>query len=127
MYFEELSSNPFLPRILEVFDQNGDHAFSFQEFVLCLSVFSPRAPVDEKSRFLFRLYDQDNDGKISRSDLHLSLLRMIGNEVTPDEISLIVDKVFAESDVDRDGSIPFQEFEKNADFQNVMDKMSLYF
>jgi hypothetical protein len=69
---------------------------------------------------LFRLYDHDNDGKISRSDLHISLLRMIGNEITSDEISLIIDKVFAESDTDRDGSIPFQEFEKVSQWNIVM-------
>jgi serine/threonine-protein phosphatase 2B regulatory subunit len=42
---------------------------SFHKFLRLLSVFNPRTGTEEKLEFLFKIYDWDGDGKISRQDL----------------------------------------------------------
>jgi Ca2+-binding EF-hand superfamily protein len=126
--WEFLASNPFSPRILEVFDPEGDRLLNFQGFASCLSVFAPDSPIDKKTRFLFSLYDYDNDGMVSANDLTDVMQRCLGNYLTAAEIKLVVEKAIAEnSNIDRQGRITYEEFIKGIDLDEVMLRYTVMF
>lgn len=56
-------------------------------------------------REVFKLFDKDNDGKITRDEVK-SLLRALGRSTTPDEIQALINTV----DKDNSGTIELQEF-----------------
>jgi hypothetical protein len=53
---------------------------SFREFLLASATFSPAAPRDARAAALFRLYDADGDGRISRDDLLFVLSKTVSFE-----------------------------------------------
>ena len=68
----------------------------------------------QKLRFVFRLHDHNEDGLITRPELH----RMISLSLAEDQVAVNWDAVdrmsaalFLEADANRDGSINFEEFE----------------
>ena len=54
-------------------------------FVVCLCV------------VVFRVYDVDNNGKISRHELFKVLKRMVGTNINDEQLSQLVDKVILDS------------------------------
>jgi len=127
MAIPSLSSNPLLDRVLSVFDTNNDHNVDFREFVRALAIFSPDVDRKEKLHFTFKMYDIDGDGKISNRDLFRTLQIMVGSNLTDVQLQQIVDKTFIETDLDRDGFISFQEFEKIVTGSDYGDKLTLQF
>ncbi|XP_014826968.1 PREDICTED: calcineurin B homologous protein 2-like isoform X2 [Poecilia mexicana] len=79
----ELSENPIGDRIVGAFFQPGQETVDFPSFVRVLAHFRPTEknwtrdgvqpePANSRNRklkFAFQLYDQDRDGKISRTEL----------------------------------------------------------
>lgn len=127
MAIPSLSSNPLLDRVLSVFDTNNDHSVDFREFVRALAIFSPEVDKKEKLMFTFKMYDIDGDGKISNRDLFRTLQIMVGSNLTDVQLQQIVDKTFIETDLDRDGFISFQEFEKIVTGSDYGEKLTLQF
>ncbi|EEB12837.1 predicted protein [Pediculus humanus corporis] len=107
----ELRENPFRQRICEVFSNDGKGNLTFEDFLDLLSVFSEHAPRDIKVFYAFKIYDFDGDQHIGHKDLELALRLLTRNELTPEEISQVCEKVIEESDVDGDGKLSFMEFE----------------
>ncbi|MGH0126119.1 UNVERIFIED_CONTAM: hypothetical protein FKN15_025476 [Acipenser sinensis] len=62
--------------------------------------------------FAFQLYDQDKDGKISKSELLQVLRMMVGVQVTEEQLESITDRTIQEADLDGDDAISFEEFKK---------------
>ncbi|KEG10876.1 calcineurin B subunit [Trypanosoma grayi] len=120
-----VASNPLLGRVLAVVDTNGDDKINFMEFAKALSVFSPEADKQEKLRFTYMMYDIDRDGKISNRDLYETLKIMVGSNLTGVQLQQIVDKTFIEVDLNRDGYITFDEFEKLALLTSFGDRLNL--
>ncbi|EXB42925.1 hypothetical protein L484_013947 [Morus notabilis] len=65
----EFAVNPLSQRLLRMLD-----GLNFKEFVAFLSAFSPRACLQQKIEFIFRVYDSDCNGKVTYSDV-LNILR----------------------------------------------------
>jgi calcium and integrin-binding protein 2 len=61
--------------------------------------------------FFWFLQDFDKDGFIGPSDLKAVLKAMTRNELTPEELQQIAEKVIEEADVDSDNMLSFIEFE----------------
>ncbi|KAL8219931.1 UNVERIFIED_CONTAM: hypothetical protein K2H54_036398, partial [Gekko kuhli] len=78
-----------------------------------------------KLKFAFQLYDQDQDGKISRDELLQLLRMMIGIQVTDEQLECITDRTIQEADKDRDNAISFEEFSKSVEKLDIEQKMSL--
>ena len=123
----QLAANPLLDRVLTVFDTDGDRNVDFREFVKALAIFSNDVDKREKLHFTFKMYDIDGDGKISNKDLFLTLQVMVGTNLTDVQLQQIVDKTFIEADLDRDGYISFEEFEKIVMGSDYGDKLTLQF
>lgn len=60
----------------------------------------------------FRVYDTKGDGVITKDEIVEMLKLMVGNNLTNEQIELIVQKTMAEYDLDGDGKISEEEFAK---------------
>ncbi|XP_065556894.1 calsenilin-like isoform X2 [Artemia franciscana] len=89
---------------------------NFEEFLCCLSNIS-RGTLEEKIRWVFNLYDLNNDGLISRTEMLAiisSVYEMIGPSIEPpageETISDHVDRIFDAIDTNKDGAITYNDF-----------------
>jgi len=117
----ELEVNPFSDRLCKVFSSKKDEQLSFEDYLDMLSVLSPRAPLQTKAMYAFRVFDFDEDDVLSRDDLTMLINRLIGgNQLEPYSVDSVVDKILKESDLDQDGVVSYPEFEhiikKSPDF-----------
>jgi serine/threonine-protein phosphatase 2B regulatory subunit len=108
----ELAGNPLLTRIIAIFDTNKDEEIEFNEFVNALATFTNKDDIEGKLRFIFQVYDIDNDGFISNGELFQVLKMMVGSNLTDVQLQNIVDKTILEADEDKDGRISYDEFVK---------------
>lgn len=60
---------------------------------------------------LFRVFDTDNDGFITESDLKNILLMMTGKSLSQSGVDAIVLRTIQQTDQDRDGKISRDDFE----------------
>lgn len=121
----QVSSNPLATRMIAIFDEDGGGSVDFQEFVSGLSAFSSRGSKEEKLRFAFKVYDIDRDGYISNGELFVVLKMMVGSNLKDGQLQQIVDKTIMEADLDGDGKISFEEFEKMVENTDVSNSMTL--
>ncbi|XP_056138898.1 calcineurin B homologous protein 2 [Lampris incognitus] len=75
----------------------------------------------------FQMYDQDRDGKISRTELLQVLRAMLEMQVTEEQLESIADRAIQEADLDKDDAISFEEFKKSLEKVNIDHKMSIRF
>lgn len=99
-----------------IFDQNKDEVIDFDEFITAVSMTS-RGTLEEKINWTFRLYDQDNDGYVTKMQM-LSIVESIyamvdtafkfpAEENTPTKR---VEKIFSLMDTDGDDILSRDEF-----------------
>ena len=69
MTLPELQQNPLVQRVIDIFDEDGNGEIDFKEFIQGVSLFSVKGDKQSKLKFAFRIYDIDNDGYISNSEL----------------------------------------------------------
>jgi len=119
--------NPFLPRVLRIFDKNLDQQLSLKEFAQLMSTFSVKAARENKLRFAFSIYDWNNDAKIDIDDLTLSVKCMVKDHLTDEEITQVVDKVFEEVDKDQNNFIAFDEFVTVVANSGIETKLTIEF
>jgi len=67
-------------------------------------------PLDEKIKFVFSIYDMDNDGFISNGELFKVLKMMVGGNLKDIELQQLVDRTIIQYDKDFDGLISYKEF-----------------
>ena len=107
----ELSKNPILKRVIRIFDLNDDGKLSFYEFINGLSIFADNLSDNySKLEFVFKIYDNDEDGYISNGDLFKTIKLLIGNNLTNNHLQQMVDRTIVLADKDLDGKISFDEF-----------------
>ena len=103
----------FLDCMFNLFDENGDGAISFCEFICGLSILCMKASPKDKLSFSFQIYDLDGDKKISRDDLKTMLeesLRENELRFRKELIEQLVESTFEEADTNKDGFIDFDEY-----------------
>ncbi|XP_008299489.1 calcineurin B homologous protein 2 [Stegastes partitus] len=140
----ELAMNPIGDRIIAAFFSPGQQAVDFPSFVRILAHFRPtdanrsrngrngaqQEPANSRTnrlKFVFQLYDQDRDGKISREDLLEVLRAMLEMQVEEEQLQSIAERAIQEADLDQDDAISFDEFRKSLEKVNIEHKMSIRF
>jgi len=133
----ELAINPLGDRIVQAFfgETNGEERINFRQFMRVLARFRPIKKSrenklnnrEEKLRFAFKMYDLDDDDKITREELLAVLHMMVGANISSDQLASIADRTILEADRDGDQSISFEEFCKILERTDVEEKMSIRF
>lgn len=88
----ELSINPLAHRLVRQFE-----SVNFVDFARLLAAFSDRAPYEDKLKFIFRVYDVDGDGLVTRDDMQIMLRQLAGSSLNDDDISCLVSRALQES------------------------------
>eukprot|EP00658_Telonema_sp_P-2_P021735 TRINITY_DN1866_c0_g1_i1.p1 TRINITY_DN1866_c0_g1~~TRINITY_DN1866_c0_g1_i1.p1 ORF type:complete len:200 (+),score=56.12 TRINITY_DN1866_c0_g1_i1:141-740(+) len=96
-------------------DQSGD--IDIDEFVNAISDKMVDPEGEDHIRAAFQMFDTDDSGKLSHSELHQVLLHL-GENMAPDEI----DKLIRIADADNDGEVDCREF-----MAMILDKPFLSF
>uniref|UniRef100_A0A8C8SA50 Calcium and integrin binding family member 3 n=1 Tax=Pelusios castaneus TaxID=367368 RepID=A0A8C8SA50_9SAUR len=107
----ELKDNPFRQRIAEVFSADGEGNMTLDDFLDMFSVLSEMAPRDLKAYYAFKIYDFNDDDYICKLDLEKTVNKLTRNELTPEEVCLVCDKVIDEADQDNDGKLSLEDFQ----------------
>ena len=106
--------NLFVDRVFQLFDIKRNNVIDFEEFVLSLSVFHPNAPLEEKARFAFHIYDINQSGAIEPPELKRFLVAIMADnpDIHLDDESLdkIVSDTFNQVDMTGDGKINPEEW-----------------
>ncbi|CAH8626070.1 unnamed protein product [Heterobilharzia americana] len=86
-------------------DMNGDGEMAFDEFVRLLSNESDTQEEVSATREAFEVFDTDNDGYITASELR-QVMNRVGHSCT----DLDVQEMLSEADQDGDGKVTYEEF-----------------
>jgi serine/threonine-protein phosphatase 2B regulatory subunit len=145
----ELGANPFTPRIFQLFDTDGDGLLDLDEFTRAITQFSSlsgdiylavilmlskQAPQLTPSltdptmmeEFLFTLYDIDQDGFVSSSELFGVLNGMVGITIgSESQLEAIVGGVMKEFDLDGDGQLSLTEFKALIQGQGASTRLGI--
>lgn len=111
----EISMNPLASRLVTLFPRDGDERINFMGFVMGLSIFSARATPAVIQRAVFRMFDVDGDGSVSAGDLRALLGLMVGKTLAAEGVEAVVAQTLEVADVDRDGRISFDDFERSSE------------
>eukprot|EP00029_Vermamoeba_vermiformis_P002149 TRINITY_DN12534_c0_g1_i1.p1 TRINITY_DN12534_c0_g1~~TRINITY_DN12534_c0_g1_i1.p1 ORF type:complete len:263 (+),score=60.71 TRINITY_DN12534_c0_g1_i1:64-789(+) len=103
-------------RIFKVIDENNDKKITFEEFCKGLSAYCSKAPLEDKLKFSFKIYDLDRDGYIDKEELfHMLQASLFENfllELSEAQMRKLVDSTFEEVDLNSDGRLSFDEYRK---------------
>ncbi|KAL2345787.1 hypothetical protein Fmac_007072 [Flemingia macrophylla] len=105
-----LDENPTVEELqimMNEVDTDGNGTIEFGEFLNLMATKMKESEAEEELKEAFRVFDKDQDGYISPSELR-SVMRTIGEKVTEEEVEQMV----KEADLDGDGLVDYQEFVK---------------
>ncbi|KAK6635350.1 Ca2+-binding actin-bundling protein (actinin), alpha chain (EF-Hand protein superfamily) [Polyplax serrata] len=132
----ELAINPLGDRIVHAFFEQGcSDRVNFLQFMQVLAHFRPIKKNkdnrlnsrEQKLRFAFKMYDLDNDDKISRDELLAILHMMVGANISEEQLTSIAERTILEADKNCDQMISFEEFCRALERTDVEQKMSIRF
>ncbi|XP_046849227.1 calcineurin B homologous protein 1-like isoform X2 [Xenia sp. Carnegie-2017] len=120
----ELAINPLNERIIDSFYFNSDEndeqeGCNFREFMKTLAHF--------RRSIIFRIYDLDNDGNITKVDLLKILEMMVGVSIGKDQLEQIAHRTIKDANGDIDDAINFEEFKKVMETEEIEKKMAVRF
>ncbi|KAJ4845814.1 hypothetical protein Tsubulata_008220 [Turnera subulata] len=103
----EFAVNPLSQKLLRMVD-----GLNFKEFVAFLSVFSPRAPLNQKIEFIFKVYDTDGNGKVTFSDMLDVLHDLTGEFVSGQQREEVLTHVLEEAGYTKESLLVLADFVK---------------
>jgi len=118
-----LQANPLVQRVIDIFDRDGNKEIDFIEFLEGISHFTEAGDTERKLKFVFKMYDIDQDGFITNGELFTVLKLMVADNLGDVQLQQIVDKTIQRFDRDGDGRISYQEFCDGFGDMDVYKKM----
>ena len=108
--------------------QMGTQAYiNFSEFWKLIAIFNPRYNLDEKVKFYFRIFDYDQDKKITDRDLDKIIGLMFDDEFPEEDKRHLVDKVMQEADTGQKDYLDQDDIEKILWATNIEQRCSMTF
>lgn len=108
-----LGGDPDCPHVVELVaacNTNSRGSLGREEFLVQWNIFKQKVAeedeTEEEIKEAFRIYDQDNDGYITKEEMVTALTRMGFIRDCEEEAA----KCMAEMDLDKDGRVSFAEF-----------------
>jgi serine/threonine-protein phosphatase 2B regulatory subunit len=138
----ELAMNPLCHRIISLFDRDGNDSINFKHFVSCLWWFSPDCPEELKLKgkmifqefwsdlefsAAFEVYDVNDDGNITVSDLQQILKSMVGTNMTDEQLAEIASFTIQDSDPENKGYLTYRDFTETIDAAAVNKALTITF
>ncbi|KAH0946780.1 hypothetical protein HN011_012237 [Eciton burchellii] len=109
------SKNPFFTeRIFQIFDRDNSGTISLQEFLDAIHEFAGKS-LDDKIRFLFKVYDIDGDGVIQLRELeHVmrACMEENGMKFSDEQIEDLTIALFEDADQGNRGAITFEALKR---------------
>lgn len=103
----EFAVNPLSQRMLMMLD-----GLNFKDFVALLSVFSTKASLHHKVEFIFKVYDADGDGKVTRDDVLEVLHDLSGPFLSEEQRQQVLNRALEESGYGINSPLSLQDFLK---------------
>ncbi|KAL5702171.1 hypothetical protein ACHQM5_027418 [Ranunculus cassubicifolius] len=103
-----LGENPTKAEIQQMIseaDPNGNGTIEFDDFLRLIARKMKEVDADEELKEAFRVFDKDQDGYISASELR-EVMMELGEVLTDEEVQQMV----READLDGDGYVNYEEF-----------------
>jgi len=134
----EFSVNPLCSRVIETFFWDADE-INFHQFAVLLSTFRPirkrtvrnTNSKDGKIQFLFRLYDVDKDGRLSKEDFKEVLSHLVGECVDYTEMEKVIMRAIDETgcDIKDDAEIfvTYEQFKMTLEHVDIETRLSMPF
>lgn len=107
-----MADNVMLGRIFSALDTGATSYVTMETWVQMMSLFL-RGTFEEKVKYCFRVYDIQGDGMIRRDHMMLLLRSAFvkaQDEEVEEAVKDLVDIILHRMDVDRDGSISFEDY-----------------
>ncbi|KAK9923065.1 hypothetical protein M0R45_031499 [Rubus argutus] len=103
----ELAMNPLSQRLLKMAE-----GLNFKDFVAFLCAFSARATTQQKTEFIFKVYDSDCNGKVYFNDILEVLRDLSGSFMSDEQREKVLTQVLKESGYSRDSYLTLPDFVK---------------
>ncbi|KAM9312814.1 guanylyl cyclase inhibitory protein-like [Gastrophryne carolinensis] len=109
-------SSEYAEQIFRALDDNGDGIVDFREYVTAISMLAHGTP-EEKLKWSFKLYDKDNDGAITRTEM-LEIMKAVYKmsvaasitKINPMTAEECTNRIFTRLDKDQNAIISLAEF-----------------
>ena len=124
--FPETNVDAFSDFIFQFSDKNCDGVLDYKEYIVGLTL-TAKSDLDEKLRWAFSFYDEDNNGFITRNELY-DVFKAF-DKISPDDeetatLDQRVDAMFKLLDKDRDDKITIDEFVEGVKKNKAMKRMT---
>lgn len=103
----EFAVNPLSQRLLRILD-----GLNFKEFVAFLSAFSPRATLQQKIEFIFKVYDSDGNGRVAMNDMLEVLRDLTGQFISEQHREQVLTQVLEEAGYTKNSLLVLSDFMK---------------
>ncbi|XWS27226.1 hypothetical protein CRYUN_Cryun26dG0096500 [Craigia yunnanensis] len=110
MSVPEFAVNPLSQRLLRMLD-----GLNFKEFVEFLSAFSPRATLQHKIEFIFKVYDSDGNGKVTFNDMLDVLHNLTGEFISEKQREHVLTQVLEKAGYTKESLLVMSHFVKADD------------
>lgn len=109
--FTNFGDKEFWAHFFDLFDEDHNNEISFAEWITALSLIL-RGTEDEKIEYLFKLYDLDNDGGLTRGELEQIITFLTKVKPVQQRPRQLVNAAFLTMDANHDDLISLEEFSK---------------
>jgi serine/threonine-protein phosphatase 2B regulatory subunit len=93
-----------------VLAKEGENTIDFEAFVHALSIFNDKDNIDRKIEFLFKVYDIDGDGYVTKEELLVILQTLVGNSLSDSQLEQISEKTVSDMNSEVTGKLSFEDF-----------------
>lgn len=125
MFIPEFCANPFNNRIICAMEKTIEYeSMTFPFFLEIMSIFSPKSSIHQRIRFLFNVFDLNEDGRLCAAVLSKIYEMLYGNDAVRGTCAKEVGELLRTYDRKHKGYLNYNDF-VNFYLDNNLDRMFL--